>query len=57
MSPDRWPFGREPSHEEIGALAARFANNAFWPTGNNRATQLFFFSIWIGLIVFFPPPL
>lgn len=57
MSPDRWPFGREPSHEEIGALAARFAHNAFWPTGNNRASQLFFFSIWIGLIVFCTPPL
>lgn len=56
MPPNRWPFGREPSHEEIGALAARFASNAFWPTGNNRASQLFFFSIWIGLIVLFTPP-
>lgn len=56
MAPDRWPFGREPSHDEIGALAARFASNAFWPTGNNRASQLFFFSIWIGLVVVFTPP-
>lgn len=56
VSPDRWPFGFEPTREEIQALAARFASHAFWPTGNNRASQLFFVAIWIGLIVFFTPP-
>jgi hypothetical protein len=56
ISPERWPFGREPSREEVSALAARFASHAFWPTGNNRASQLFFFAIWIGLVVVFTPP-
>ena len=57
ISPGRWPFGRNPSQEEISALAALFASNSFWPTGNNRASQLFFFALWIGLIVLFAPPL
>ncbi len=57
LAPDRWPFGREPSQDEIGALAAHFANNSFWPTGDNRARQLFFFAMWVGLIVLFTPPM
>ena len=57
VSPQRWPFGRNPSQEEIAALAARFASHSFWPTGNNRGSQLFFFALWIGLVVLFAPPL
>ena len=57
ISPGRWPFGRDPSHEEVSALAALFASNSFWPTGNNRASQLFLFALWIGLVVLFAPPL
>ena len=56
LAPERWPFGRNPSHDEIGALAAHFASNAFWPTGNNRASQLFLFAFWIGLTVLLTPP-
>ena len=57
ISPGRWPFGRNPSQEEVSALAARFASNSFWPTGNNRASQLFFFALWVGLVVLIPPSL
>jgi hypothetical protein len=57
MTPESWPFGRNPNTQEIEALAARFAANSFWPTGNNRASQLFLFAIWVGLIVFFTPPI
>lgn len=56
ISPNRWPFGIKPKSEEIRALAARFASHSFWPTGNNRGSQLFFGAIWIGLVVFFTPP-
>jgi len=56
ISPDRWPFGIKPKSEEIRALAARFASHGFWPTGNNRGSQLFFGAFWIGLVVFFTPP-
>ena len=57
MSPRRWPFGLNPRPEEIAALAARFASHSFWPTGNNRGAQLFFFALWIGQIVLIAPPL
>ena len=56
ISPDRWPFGIKPETAEVRALAARFASHSFWPTGNNRGSQLFFGAIWIGLVVFFTPP-
>jgi TolB-like protein len=50
----RWPYAREPAVEEVNHLAARFAESAFWPTGNNRAAQLFFFSFWVFLVILFP---
>ncbi len=49
-----WPWDEEPSVEKINALAGRFAENSFWPTGNNRAAQLFFFSFWVFLVLLFP---
>jgi len=50
----KWTFGERPSAETIDRLAAKFARNAFWPTGNNRAAQLFFFSFWCFLVMLFP---
>ena len=51
---DRWPFGDNPTREEIDAAASAFADSSFWPTGNNRAAQLFFFSFWVFMILIFP---
>lgn len=50
----RWRYGENPGTNEIEYLSARFAENAFWPTGNNRASQLFFFSAWVFLVILFP---
>ena len=52
--PKQWPYGDNPSSKDIELLAARFAENDFWPTGNNRASQLFFFSFWVFLIILVP---
>jgi hypothetical protein len=51
---DVCPVGEKPSVEEIDYLTSRFAENAFWPTGNNRAWFLFFGSFWIMLFLLFP---
>ena len=46
--PDRkWPYGDQPEPVVVATLTARFADNAFWPTGNNRASVLFFFSFLV----------
>jgi hypothetical protein len=42
----RWPYGESPDRQVIETLAARFAANAFWPTGNNRAAYLFLLSFF-----------
>jgi hypothetical protein len=52
--PNQWPYGDNSSTKDIELLAARFAENDFWPTGNNRASQLFFFSFWVFLIILVP---
>ncbi len=49
-----WPYAQEPTVEEVNLLAARFAESAFWPTGNNRAAPLFFLSFWVLLVMLFP---
>ncbi len=54
IPPDQWQLGDSPSQRSIDQLAAKFAQNAFWPTGNNRASQLFFFSSWVFLIILWP---
>ena len=51
---DRWPYGDNPTREEVDGAASAFAESSFWPTGNNRAAQLFFFSFWVFLILLFP---
>jgi hypothetical protein len=55
LSDDAWPGDREvASRAVIDSVAARFAANAFWPTGNNRAEQLFLFSGWVFLVMVVP---
>jgi hypothetical protein len=39
---DQWPYGDPPAAVVVSTMSARFAQNAFWPTGNNRAARLFF---------------
>ena len=56
LSDKAWAFGKDTRPEEINSVAAQFAKNAFWPTGNNRATQLYFFSFWVFLIALVPDP-
>ena len=51
---NRWPYGDNPTRDEIDAAASAFAESSFWPTGNNRAAQLFFFSFWVFLFLIFP---
>lgn len=52
--PGEWTYGDEPSTKVTNQLAAKFARNSFWPTGNNRASQLFFFCGWVFLIILLP---
>ena len=49
-----WPFGDEPTPEEMDYLASKFAENAFWPTGNDRANRLFFYSFLVFSILALP---
>ena len=49
-----WPYGEQPSAQEIDYVAAKFASNAFWPTGDNRATWLFFWAFFFLMVVAFP---
>lgn len=56
LSDDAWVSDNEPPSEEVAAVAARFAENSFWPTGNNRARQLFFVSFWVFFIALVPDP-
>jgi TIR domain len=49
-----WPFSEEPTGPEIDSLAAHFARNAFWPTGNSRARALFTAAFFWGLVLVFP---
>jgi TIR domain len=54
LTDDQWPYGEHPSENEINRMAAKFANNGFWPTGDNRASHLFFFSFWVLLVILYP---
>jgi hypothetical protein len=53
---EAWAIGNDTPPEEVNAVAARFAENAFWPTGNNRAWQLYFLSFWVFFIALVPDP-
>ena len=56
LADDDWASGDDTPREEIDAVAAQFAENAFWPTGNNRAKQIYFLSFWVLLIALVPDP-
>jgi hypothetical protein len=56
LADDAWASGDDTPREEIDAVAAQFAQNAFWPTGNNRGKQIYFLSFWVLLIALVPDP-
>jgi hypothetical protein len=51
---EQWPYSSSPSERQIDYLTTKFANNAFWPTGDNRASYLLFFSFWVLLVILYP---
>ncbi len=57
FSNEAWPKDRNGRDESLQLVAARFAQNAFWPTGDNRAGVLFFFAYWIFFVTLLPVPL
>ena len=54
IPPEKSKFRGELKPKEVDLLAAKFANNAFWPTGDNRASLFFFFCGWIFLVLLLP---
>jgi len=56
LSDDAWASGPDTPREEIDAIAAQFAENSFWPTGNNRAKQIYFLAFWVLLVALVPDP-
>jgi hypothetical protein len=56
LSDEDWACGPDTPPEEIGTVAGQFAENAFWPTGDNRAWQLYFASFWVFFIALVPNP-
>lgn len=52
-----WPRDRLGARAPLPVVAAWFARNSFWPTGDNRAAVLFFFAYWIFLLTLVPAPL
>jgi hypothetical protein len=54
LTEEQWPYSDKPTEKQINYMAAKFANNGFWPTGDNRAAHLFFFSFWVLLLVLYP---
>lgn len=57
FSDQAWPKDKSGRDEPHQLVAMRFAQNAFWPTGDNRAGLLFFFAYWIFFVTLLPPPL
>jgi TIR domain len=55
FSPETWPKDKFGKDEPVAVIASKFALNSFWPTGDNRASTLFFFSYWIFLLILLPP--
>lgn len=54
LTDEQWPYGDTPTEKEVNYVAAKFANNGFWPAGDNRASHLFFFSFWVLLVILYP---
>ncbi|HXV80090.1 MAG TPA: toll/interleukin-1 receptor domain-containing protein [Candidatus Binatia bacterium] len=57
FSNEAWPKDKTGRDESDLLVAARFAWNSFWPTGDNRAGVLFFFAYWIFFVTLLPAPL
>ncbi|MGR9087461.1 MAG: toll/interleukin-1 receptor domain-containing protein [Gammaproteobacteria bacterium] len=55
FSDESWPKDRRGKDESVASVAAKFARNSFWPTGDNRASVLFLFSYWIFFVILLPP--
>lgn len=54
---DKWPRNQSGNEEPLVDVALLFASNSFWPSGDNRARSLFFFSYWIFFVLLVPPAL
>lgn len=54
VAPEHWPYENTPGQRDVELMAAKFAQNAFWPTGDNRASLFFFFCSWIFFIILLP---
>lgn len=54
---ENWPIDEQGRHESVQQVANRFSSNAFWPSGDNRARSLFFFSYLIFFVLLLPPAL
>lgn len=54
LTEDQWTYGDKANEKQINYIAAKFSRNGFWPTGDNRASHLFFFSFWVTLIILYP---
>lgn len=57
-SEGRWEFDEPPTREQekiiVNEVAAKFAENSFWPNGDNTARFIFFIAIYVFLILIFP---
>ena len=53
---ENWPRRGPPTRSDIDRMAALFAEHSFWPTGDNRARQLFFFAYLVLLVLLVPDP-
>jgi hypothetical protein len=56
FSDESWPKDKTGRDEPLQIVAGRFAQNSFWPTGDNRAGVLFFFAYWIFFVTLVPAP-
>jgi len=56
LSDEAWAFGDDTSTEEVETVAGRFAENAFWPTGDNRAWRLYLFAFFVFFVALVPDP-
>lgn len=57
MLPDKdlgWKSIYIPTDSEITTTSEKFAMNSFWPTGDNRAKVLFWFSFFVFLVLLCP---
>jgi len=55
FSDESWPKNQQGEDETVEQVAAKFARNSFWPTGDNRARTLFLFSYWVFFVILLPP--